>query len=467
MLSRRQVLTNAIATSLASALLPRWVRATQMLDPAAPDRPYLDAALAAERWIARSAIRDGTGLTWPVDPRKPESVDATLYSGSPGVVLFYLELYAVTGDARFLDLAMAGADYLIAHMPATSASLGDEGAGLYTGLAGLVYVLALTAERSRERRFASAAARGLSVLDDALTPAGDGAAWNASNDIIAGTSGILLTGMWLEQRPRGGYAYPERRDIQRRAVRRLIEAGVREHGGTTWSINSEVPRRYPNFSHGAAGVGYTLATFAMHDRKSAEAPLALGASLSAATYLDTITTRTVSNGRKIFHSTPGGEQLFYMSWCHGPAGTARFYRQLRAATGDARWAEYGPQLSQGILDSGVPETHPDRSGFWNNISQCCGNCGVAEYFAAQHVATGDASSLAFARRVMDNVIARGVTDGDAMSWPQAENRVRPENIVAQTGLMQGAAGVGLALLHLDGAIARRAPVVVLPDTPRW
>jgi hypothetical protein len=39
--------------------------------------------------------------------------------------------------------------------------------------------------------------------------------------------------------------------------------------------------------------------------------------------------------------------------------------------------------------------------------------------------------------------------------------------VAQTGLMQGAAGVGLALLHLDGALSARSPAVVLPDAPNW
>jgi hypothetical protein len=43
--------------------------------------------------------------------------------------------------------------------------------------------------------------------------------------------------------------------------------------------------------------------------------------------------------------------------------------------------------------------------------------------------------------------------------------VQPENVVAQTGLMQGAAGVGLALLHLDNAVKGRADRIVLPDNP--
>lgn len=88
--------------------------------------------------------------------------------------------------------------------------------------------------------------------------------------------------------------------------------------------------------------------------------------------------------------------------------------------------------------------------------------------AAPIIARGrsdDRRHLAYAERVAQDAIARGTVDGDGMKWVQAENRTSPGNVVAQTGLMQGAAGVGLAMLHLDGAIAGRKPAVVLPDNP--
>ena len=212
-------------------------------------------------------------------------------------------------------------------------------------------------------------------------------------------------------------------------------------------------------------MAYTLATFAQHDSEMAVP--ALDAARAGATYLDAIATTMPDGGRKIFHSEPGGEQLYYLSWCHGPAGTARFYRQLAIATRDTTWNTVVPKLAQGILQSGAPELHPDRSGYWNNVSQCCGNCGIAEFFTALYVAGRDPSYLALAQRVMDNTRSRATADGDGLKWVQAENRVSPLDVVAQTGLMQGAAGVGLALLHLDGAMRRRAPFVVLPDMPSW
>ncbi len=460
-LTRRAWLERSAAAAAVFALPAWWApRPFEGTPRTVGAEGYLDAALRAERWLATSALRDGRGLTWPADPLDAKSVQENLYSGSPGVVLFYLELAQATGDRRWLQPAMAGGDYLAATLPATADALGEGGAGLYTGVAGVAYVLELVRRASGEGRFADGRERAVRLLRSALAPAGKGAAWNPSTDIISGSAGIVLTLAWLD---RHGGAWPEWRRDAVRVGDRLVEVAMARDGGLTWSISPSVPRRYPNFSHGAAGVSYTMATLS---KETGERRF-LDAALAGERYLSSIATRTPNDGVRIFHSEPGGEQLFYLSWCHGPAGTARLYHRLAEVTGDAKWRAMIPRLAQAIVDSGVPEQHPDRSGYWNNISQCCGSCGVVEYFIAMHAMTGDARHLAFAQRVMDDAVARGTADGDGMKWVQAEHRVQPELLVAQTGLMQGAAGVGLALLHLEGAMRGRKPLVVLPDAPGW
>src|SRR5512139_857638 len=89
---------------------------------------YLKAALRTEKWIAGAAISGSEGLAWPADPQDPKSVNSTLYAGNPGVVLFYLELYASTGDKGHLKKACAGADFLIARLAE------EKTMGLYEGL---------------------------------------------------------------------------------------------------------------------------------------------------------------------------------------------------------------------------------------------------------------------------------------------------------------------------------------------
>jgi lantibiotic modifying enzyme len=458
-LTRRSLIERGVAAAAFLALPTAWRRSPRAATRRS-DGSYVGSALNAERWIARAAIRDGQGLTWPADPADVRSVQGNLYSGSPGVVLFYLELFHATGERRWLDAARDGALYLANALPANASALGEEGAGLYTGLAGTAYVLEVAQRATGDARLRDGRTRAVALLRESLAPLGAGAGWNPSTDIISGSSGILLTLAWLD---RNGGAWDTWTRDAVRVGDRLLEVGVAEKGGLKWSITNEMPRRYPNFSHGTAGVSYVLATLS----KVTGERRFLDAALSGERYLQAIATRTPNDGVKILHSEPGGEQLFYLSWCHGPAGTARLYHRLADVTGDATWRAMIPRLAQGIVDSGVPEQHPDRSGYWNNISQCCGSSGIVEFFIAMHAMTGEARHLAFARRVMDDTVNRATADGDGLKWIQNEHRVRPELLVAQTGLMQGAAGVGLALLHLDGAMKRRAPMVVLPDAPQW
>ena len=104
-LTRRAVVAQGMAAAAFLSLPAQW-RAAGATAPSSQDASsYRDAALAAERWIARSAIRRGDLLEWPADPADAKSVQRDLYTGTPGVVLFYLELFHATGDRRWLEPA--------------------------------------------------------------------------------------------------------------------------------------------------------------------------------------------------------------------------------------------------------------------------------------------------------------------------------------------------------------------------
>ena len=77
----------------------------------------------------------------------------------------------------------------------------------------------------------------------------------------------------------------------------------------------------------------------------------------------------------------------------------------------------------------------------------------------------EADALAFAEKMTADLIARATRDDRGTRWTQAEHRVRPEQLVAQTGYMQGAAGIGSWLLRLDAQQRKRAPFVRFPDSP--
>jgi lantibiotic modifying enzyme len=456
---RRRFLKDGIAASAAVLLMPpalaealgSGARAVSDSHGTRSTRPYLDVARQAGAWLATSAKRDEHGVSWPADPAKPDSVQYSLYTGMPGVVLFHLELYHATREQSALDAGLAGADHLIQTL-SREQQIRDW--GLYTGHAGVVYTLEMAHRASGRERYRMAAKMALDLLKSAAKPAGDGVEWSPSTDIISGSAGIGLFLLWAG----ATFADAECKPLAQQAGFRLIERGQSDRGGTKWLISPQITRNYPNFSHGAAGVSYFLAT--LHQATGERA--FLDAAKSGAAYLDALSTTTPGGGRMVFHSEPGNEHLYYLSWCHGPAGTARLYHRLGQVPGEGQYRERVAQLAQATLDLKVPERSP---GFWNNISQCCGNTGVSEFFVDLHRLTGDRRHLTFAEVVSRDTITRGTAEGAGMKWIQAEHRVQPQLLIAQTGLMQGAAGVGLGMLHLDGALEQRAPFVVLPDNP--
>jgi lantibiotic modifying enzyme len=414
-------------------------------------RPYLDLALRCAKWIDASAQRTGSGLAWPADPLKPASIGLDYYNGTPGVVGFFARLWEASGDATWRDRAVQGGRYLVAESARAADALD---AGLYTGLAGLGATYTLLAGFGVGPEWAEIARRGANDVTRRAKIVGDGVEWSDANDVISGTAGTGLFLLDAAQR----WHDPALADVAVKAGRRLLRTAVPAEGGLMWLPGGSIRANYPNFSHGTSGVAYFLATLYQRTKEQAF----LDGALAGAKYLDGIATRR-NGARAIFHVTGGGEDRFYLSWCHGPVGTARLFYRLLQITGDRQWRAWIDELTAWLMASGAPEQR--SAGYWNNISQCCGNVGIGQYAIdlARHYPGTAAESLR--DRVVTNTISRATDDAAGLRWVQAENRVQPENLVAQTGFMQGAAGVGTFFLQVDALSRGTAWPSPWPDTP--
>jgi len=430
----------------------------------APERRHLEVALAAERFIRTAAVAEPSGTSWLADPSDLASGRRDLYTGGAGVVLFYLELHRATDDPAHLAVARSGADALLASIDGSRVAASGDAAplgaisdpGLYTGLAGIGFVLGEMARQAGDPRYRDGARRIVSLLETRAIARGDGVEWNDTTDIVSGSAGI---GLFLLHAA-DALDLPDARALAGRAGRRLLERGRDEVGGRSWPMDDTSTQRFPNFAHGTAGVAYFLATLyqATQDRAF------LDAALAGASYLQAIAT-TDGDSCLIFHHEPdpAGRSLHYLGWCHGPAGTARLWYRLWQATGDRAWLDWMSRSARAIIASGIPDTR--TPGFWNNVGVCCGSAGVAEFFLAHHRVTGDAASLAFARRVSAQILGAAIRDGSGIRWPHAEHRRRPSEIAAQTGWMQGAAGIGGWFLHLDAVERGAGEPIRWPDSP--
>jgi len=421
---------------------------------------WLDAAIKAARWIRTTRVATPDGLLWLSGPERPEGMSASpeLYTGTAGVVLFLVELARVTGDESWLQEAAAGADWLIAGLPAALGTGGEEQAqaGLYTGVPGIGLAIYHVAKATDKEPYRRGAERCLDLVHAGAKPAGAGVEWDPGLDIIAGSAGTILYLLHMARE----LDRPASRELALKAGMRLAELGIPDAGGRKWRManHPEAKRLMPNFSHGTAGIAYALAT--LHMETGRKEPL--DAALAGARYLQSVA-NTEGDGCLIFHHEPepDGRNLYYLGWCHGPAGTVRLFYQLARAIKDDAWLGWVRRGTRSIVASGIPEKQ--TPGFWNNAGQCCGLAGVADLFLRLHKVTGE--GLEFARKVGETLLAKATPAGDGLKWVHAEHRVKPDYVYAQTGYMQGAAGIGMLLLHLDAVERGREWGFRLPDSP--
>jgi lantibiotic modifying enzyme len=404
---------------------------------------YLEAAVAAARWILSRQI----GGHWPSrrGPAREEELD--LYYGNAGAILFFQELAEATGDHRYRQAALTGAGYIAAQIGNLTRS------GLFHGLAGAAFALQQMIQEKEGKDLLDSLSQVIVQLQINAIPASSGVLWNESNDLVYGTAGIGLALIQLAKEK----GRNELLKLSAAAGGHLLAQQMGDGSYRTLSVGRST--NYPNFSHGTAGIGYFLAELhaATDDERYRTSALAAGH------YLRSIMSAATSSNGLIFHNDATGQDLFYLGWCHGPAGTGRFFCRLYQLTGDPGWLDLVRRQATTLMASGIPERQ--TSGCWNNVSRCCGAAGVGEFFLGLYTATEESEYLGFAERIAEYLLARGETDAPGMKWTQAEARYEPDHLAAQTGLMQGAAGIGLFLIHLEQALRRDKPLIRFLDEP--
>jgi len=185
--------------------------------------------------------------------------------------------------------------------------------------------------------------------------------------------------------------------------------------------------------------------------------------IDGAKYLSSLASLQPATRCLVPHDLPEQNDLFYLGWCHGPAGTNRFFYELFAVTNDSQWKMFANAAADSVLHSGIPERQ--TPGYWNNLSRCCGAVAVGEFFLARYRLNKESTDRAFAIRIGEYLKSRAQADGAGLKWIQAENRIEPDNVQAQTGLMQGAAGIGLFFIHLTELDGNAETANRFPDSP--
>jgi hypothetical protein len=434
----------------------------------APGR-YLSAARDVGVWLQSLGSGDGPV---PDDALRP-GTSASLAEGEAGVALFLHELALATGDPRTERAAARAADRLVARLPVEMAREGfPPSTGLYYGAPGVALALLRRHETTADPRHLAAVS---DVVDWLVSREGPSTApgWSDFNDVLFGDAGTALFLLAATDAL-------DRDDARARAIdagHALIARARPEHGGLAWVLREGGDSNLPNFSHGAAGVGFLMARL----YEETGEPAFLEAALGAATYLEAISRDGDGVHVPYGFDPPEWRDRHELGWGHGVAGTARLHAQLARVSDDPRWGERLRAAARAVLAADLPaDLALDRrfglAGIADFMLDVASAEGGAEAPGRSGRAADDAvgvgrqlagEALAVARELADSILARADHDAPGLHWQQPRPSFMSDagDPGALTGLLHGAAGYGLLMLRFDAALGARPWTLGLPDSP--
>ena len=423
----------------------------------------LQLAEDAGRWVATTAVAEPGAGPWPDDALAPAEAGVDLASGVAGKVVFFVGLYRATGNAEYLVLARNGADYLVGRLDET-ARIGDaeRRASLYNGIAGIGVALLTVLDELPEEHYELALYRVVGLLRDWAVPDDHGIHWSARfNDLLYGDAGtVLFLATIAEQQ-----GDDEALDMARQGAQSLLSRSLFDGDKRYWLFRRDKAFNLPNFSHGTAGVIYVLATVgALADDDALRQGAAAGFK-----YLRSIA--EVSEGRLRMPygwGQPTWQGLYEFGWAHGLAGTARSFYRLSALDIDAAYADRLIELTVGTLvDIGLPASPAEPFAEPSTpLDFRFGRAGILSLVSGWASANpADVKARELRDRLFVHIENAAVRTDGAAHWEVDAPAFMGGGRAAYTGLLHGAAGIGLALLHLHADLLNRPAYVLLPDDP--
>jgi Lanthionine synthetase C-like protein len=419
----------------------------------------LELAVEAANFIEAQRAGD----VWRQTPAPTARIDHSLYAGSAGIIVFFLELAEATGNRTYDERAVAAGSVLAEYVSQQAwASVSFS-----SGWTGYAFALDQLHMRTNKPEFGQAAKHCRAQLLSQSQRFGSGIGWvepapfaditkfsddREVYDLSVGAAGSGLA--YLDSGSESDVA------VAIQIGDRLVEVAERRDDGWRWGLMSDMPFAFtaPNFAHGGNGVAYFMARLfaATGEQRFLHAALEGARSFVASM-------QTVGAGCLVCHTEEQEPSEFYLGLCHGPAGSARLFALLGRLTEDTKWADHLNSLFLGVAALGAPET---RSwGWWNNYSRCCGDAGLGDAALLFQNTPGvngvDMQLLADRCGAVLEEVSQA-EDGKRW-WEQAEHRTRPTFTQAQTGFRQGAAGIGSFFVHLATSDSPEPVRVLWPD----
>ena len=417
----------------------------------------LETAKAAMRFINTRKRQAEEGIYFSLEDGQTGHAsyydEICLYAGASGILCFLLGLYDVTGQREYLDEAKEVAKYLQYRWKnQRELKRNFSQYAFSSGWSGAGFALLQLYQVTGEKEYADTVT---SIIEQAIRDAkpsgsGEGYEWSTFQGIVgnAGTVLFLLKAADILENDTF-------RDFAIEAGRTFLHQG-RDMGDGKIVYQGVDPTYFgagkdyidPNFPMGTGGIAFTLLKLyeASKEKKF------LDAVVGVTEYMDTVAVK-MKAGKLLPHGLPDRGDLFYVGYCHGPAGTNRFFYQLYQMTGDEKYKKEIEDLTDGMEALGAPETR--SAGYWNTLNICCGTAGILNMYLGLWAGLGEdrfyQKALECKKILSDQAVYEETEQGLTARWQFALDRVAPDVLTTPIGFLDGAAGIGAMLLQVYSA----------------
>jgi len=390
---------------------------------------------------------------------KREALPASLASGLAGQALFYAYLALSTADESAADhaadlLERATEELASSPMPPT----------LYSGFPGVAWTMEHLQGRLFENGDGEEAEEDpVLEIDQALLGPLERSPWLGEYDLIGGLAGLGVYA--LERLPR-----PTAAALLARVVDRLAEIAEEREEGVAWFTP---PERLPEWqreiftrghynlgvAHGLPGVVPILA-----------GACAAGVAVERARPLLDGAVRWLLARRL----EPGSDSCFggsytpwepsslptRLAWCYGDPGIAATLLAAARAVGEPEWERQALEIALAAA------TREESTSRVQDAGLCHGTAGLAHLFNRMYQTTGEERLAQAARRWFERTLdfrVPGEPVAGFRAWeldPAGQPAWRPDG-----GFLEGAAGVGLALLGATSDVEPAWDRVLLASLP--
>ena len=407
------------------------------------NQKYISHVEAIDRWLTTTKVASDGISIWPDALDQPNKVSLSFSDGVAGKLILYLQLHNETEDDKYLSEVNSAADYILSHLPQKTDSLQKVfwAFSPYGNVCGSAFGLIEAYKATQNEKYKAGAEQIIDVLNHFAVNKEDTISWGLGNDVLGGLAGTGLFMLYAGE----ALNRPDLIETASRAGNTLISRANSDIG-LSWKRGQNGRFELPNFSHGAAGIGYFLARI----YEVSQNEKYLDAALKANTYLESIA-KTEGDVFLIPYGfpDPGWSRPFDIGWAHGPAGVARFYRQLYNVTGNEKWENREKSCLRGISASGIPDL-PANADFGTDEFYLDNRFGIGSVVSFML----DVGKQDMTDQLIDHILSKSVTQNQNMSWPQARYNFMQNagDTTAFTGYFYGASGYGLLLLKAQAKL---------------